>query len=102
MSLTLIEAGNTARVTVTFTPESGTVNLANVTARAYEHDTQTVTALTVVQDSTNVFHADVVVPDDADAGRWTVRFESNSPSPKIAIENDDTSFKVIASTLPNP
>lgn len=99
---TIIPAGNTARVTVTFAPDAGVVSLANVTARAFDPKTRTTTTLTPVQDATNVFHADVTVPDDAQGSTWVVRFESNTPSPKIAIEDRTTSFVVTASQLPAP
>lgn len=99
----VVLAGNTVRVTVTFTPASGTVASADVTARAYETRSGDVTNLTVVESATNVFYADVPIPDDSPAGDWIVRFESNSPSPKIAIEHPvETGWKVTASTLPSP
>ena len=102
MSTLIIPAGNTVRTTVTFFPESGEVLLAHVTARAFNHKTQAVTDLTVVQDGPNVFHADTPVPDNAGGGNWTVRFESNAPSPKIAIENAQTTWLVASSELPAP
>lgn len=101
-----IPAGQTARVTVEFTPQSGTISLADVTARALECRTSTVTTLTPVAGGVDAgvytFYADVEIPDSAGSGRWVVRFESNSPSPKMSIEDDSTSFMVKGSELPNP
>lgn len=98
-----IPAGNTVRCTVTFAPESpGTVALADVTARAIDKQTGTVTNLTVATTGTNVFYADIAVPDTAGTGSWVVRFESNSPSAHISIEDATTTFRVNASAFPSP
>lgn len=102
MSVTLIYAGNTVRATCTFTPASGTVALADVTARAYEHATRATTNLTVAETAANTFRADLAIPDATGPGRWTVRFESNAPSPKIALEDSTTTFTVVASILTTP
>lgn len=98
-----IVPGNTVRCTVTFVPETGTVSLADVSARCVDGATQTVHVLDPVEDSTNVFHADLTVPDDvAVGGTWRFRFESNTPSPHISLEGDDMAFEVAASRMPTP
>jgi hypothetical protein len=89
-------AGSRVRSTVTFVPESGTVLLTNVTARAIDAEGN-VTTLTPVAGSTNVFTADVAIPDSAISGPWVVRWESSTP--KIVV---DDPFSVSASAMLNP
>lgn len=107
MTTTNVTAGNTMRSTVTFAPASGTVALADVTGRVLvpvgtTGSTGGVLTLTPAAGATNVFYADIAVPDNAEVATWVVRWESNSPSPKIAIEDATTRLRIIASAVPNP
>lgn len=107
MTVNSVTAGNTMRSTVTFVPASGTVLIADVTARVLvptgtTGSTAGILTLTPVAGATNVFYADIAVPDNATAATWVVRWESNSPSPKIALEDSTTRLQVIASALASP
>lgn len=109
-SATKIPAGNTVRSTVTFVPEApGTVDIVNVSVRVKVPPTVTgavngVLTLTddIVDDTNDVFHVDIIVPDTAAAADWLVRWESNTPSAKIAVEDETTRFTVVPSALPSP
>ena len=88
--------GNVVRFGCTFTPITGNTVLANVTARV-EDPLGTETSLTVVQTATDVYYADATVPDDAEPGKWVVRFESSDP--QISQEQP---FSVKASKFTTP
>lgn len=81
-----ILVGNVIRITATFDPDSGTVALADVTFTLKSPDGTLSDLTPVVEDSTNVFIYDYVIPDNADPGRYAVRAESDSPSPVMAEE----------------
>lgn len=92
-------AGNVAKNTYTFVPESGSVVLADVTARLLKPN-GTVVALTVTGPGPNTFRADWPSADTDVTGRYTVRWESNpGTSPKIV---DEVGFNLIASAFAAP
>jgi len=104
MTTAQVTAGNIARCTVVFAPLTGTVALADVTGR---YRTQqgvegTLTGIIATVAVTNGFQADLQVPDNTPSGWWQVRWESNLPSPKIAVEDLTTRFIVLASRLAVP
>jgi len=94
--MTTYTPGNIVRSTVTFVPAEGTVALGNVTARTVDA-AGAETALTVAAGATNVFTADITIPDTAISGPWVVRWESSTP--KISVE---VGFGVTRSGLVNP
>jgi len=89
-------AGSVVRSTVTFVPASSTVDIANVSATITDSE-GTQTNGSPVAGATNVFYADVVVPDTAISGPWLVRWECSAP--KISYED---SFAVTASSATTP
>jgi len=104
MSTAQIVAGNIARCTVVFAPLTGTVALADVTARYHTQQgaTGALTGITATIGVPNGFQADLTISDDTPSGWWQVRWESNLPSPKIAVEDATTRFIVVASRLAVP
>ena len=85
MSIPSIAAGNIVEATVTFVPEAGTVALADVTARLHKPDGSDVT-LTGITGTNPTFEVEWASADTDPTGRYTIRWESNSPSPKIVVE----------------
>lgn len=98
MTVNSFYAGNVAKNPYTFTPETGSVVLADVSARVIKPD-GTVIALTVTGPGPNTFRADWTSADTDPTGRYWVRWESNSPSPVI---KDEVAFNLIASRFPTP
>ncbi len=95
-------AGNIARCTIVFAPVTGTVLLADVTARYHTQQGATGSLTGITATATNTFQADLTIPDDTPSGWWQIRWESNTPSPKISVEDATTRFIVVASRLSNP
>lgn len=96
-----VDAGNVVRTTITFVPATGTVALADVTCRVLKYD-GSVESLTPVSGGTNIFYADVAVPDTVPNSRWRFRWESRTPSPVITLDDLTTRFDVLQSDFPNP
>lgn len=101
MTISCIAAGNVAEATVTFTPETGTVLLADVTARLRKHD-GTEVVLTGITGAHPTFEVEWVTADADPTGIYRVRWESNAPSPKIVVEDDTTQIVVIGSRFATP
>jgi hypothetical protein len=89
-------AGARVRSTVTFAPETGSTILANISATATDAEGNR-TVLTVAAGATNVYTADITLPDTAISGPWVVRWECSSP--KMTCE---VSFPVDGSGAANP
>lgn len=102
MSVTRIAAGNVVEASVTFTPESGTVALGDVSARLLKHDGTEVTLSGITTPGTNVFEVEWVSTDADPTGIYRIRWESNAPSPKIVVEDDTTQFALIGSRFATP
>jgi hypothetical protein len=96
-----ITAGNVVEATVTFVPESGTVLIADVSARLHKADGTDVT-LTGITGAHPSFEVEWASADTDITGRYQIRWESNSPSPKIVVEDATTAFVLIGSVLATP
>jgi len=106
MTIQRVLAGNVVESTVTFTPESGTVALADVTARLRKHDgTEVVLTTAVAGVSSGIsgahptFEVEWTSEDDDPTGVYRIRWESNLPSPKIVFEDV---VHIIGSTFAAP
>lgn len=106
-----IVAGNIIEAAVVFQPETGSVALADVTARLHKADGTDVTLTGITTPAANTFEVEWASSDTDITGRYTVRWESNTPSPKIVVEgvglNPDgtefcTVFNLIASRFATP
>lgn len=100
---TAIDIGNVVRSTVTFTPESGTVALADLTckvSKAHRYEVDVTASIESV--SANVFRVDVETDESDPHGVWLFRWESSSPSARIAIEGSTTRFVLRPSLFRNP
>ena len=100
-----IPAGSRTTATVAFAPseEGGTVELANVTAKLRKADgTETELTPVVAGDDPNTFTVSFDIAEDDPPGIYVVRWESSTPSPRIVVEGDATSFVVEGSAFTNP
>ena len=115
-------AGNWIRCSTVLTPQgAGIVALADVKAWTIVGTAATTTDVTApsatsggvlagavdpttraITPTANCFYVDVLIPDAAAAQGWYVRWESNPPSPKIAVESATATFTVLASRSPTP
>ena len=101
MSIPRIDAGNIVVSTVTFIPESGTVALADVTAKLRKHD-GTEVVLTGITGANPTFRVEWASAETDVTGIYLIRWESNTPSPRIVVEDDTTSFALIGSRFATP
>lgn len=98
-----VQVGSVVRSTVTFTPESGTVEAADVTVKLRKSDgTEVDVTADVFAVSANVFQVDYEVAEDDPDGLWQFRWESSDPSPRIVIEDSTTRFVVLSSSFATP
>jgi hypothetical protein len=96
-----IAAGNIVEAAVTFVPETGTVALADVTARVRKPG-GTEVVLSGITGTHPTFEVEWSSADTDPTGIYQIRWESNSPSPKIVVEDRSTSFILIASVFATP
>lgn len=101
MSMLVISAGNVIEASVTFTPETGTVLLADVTAKLRKAD-GTEVALTGVTGAHPTFEVEWASAETDISGRYQIRWESSAPSPRIVVEDRTTAFIVLASQFATP
>lgn len=94
-----ILVGNAVNISVTFTPDSGSVALADVHVRLRDPEGNESELTPVVEDGVNQFSYVYSLADDAKRGTWYVRVESDAPSPEIAAEG---SFTVKGSKFATP
>lgn len=101
---TTISAGNVVEATVTFVPESGTVALADVTAKLRKPGPPvTEVVLTgITTPSVNVFEVEWASAETDPTGRYQIRWESSAPSPRIVVEDRTTAFNLIATQFATP
>lgn len=97
----IIAAGNVVEAAVTFTPGTGTVLLANVTARLRKPNGTEVN-LTPITGTSPTFEVEWESADTDPTGLYRIRWESNTPSPKIVVEDRTTTFVLIASAFATP
>lgn len=96
--MSAVEVGNVFRSTVAFVPSEGTVATVDVTVRLLAPDgTETDLTSSLQADGDNEFYVDIEVAADAVDGLYRVRWESADGSPVIAVENESTTFVVLAS-----
>jgi hypothetical protein len=77
--------GEVVTSTWTTAPASGSVSLANVTARIIGPD-GTITSLSGITGSANVWNIIFTISSTAAPGDWTLRWESNTPSAVLVKE----------------
>jgi len=97
-----IAAGNVVEATITFAPESpGTVALGDVTARLRKPD-GTEVVLSGITGTHPTFEVEWSSADTDPSGYYQIRWESNTPSPKIVVEDRTTTFWLVASMFATP
>lgn len=101
MTILRITAGNVVESAVTFAPETGTVLIADVTARLRKPNGDVV-ALTPVTGAHPTFEVEWTSADTDPAGIYQIRWESNPPSAKIVVEDITTAFRLAASSFATP
>lgn len=101
MTVSSIAAGNVVEATVTFTPETGTVALADVSAKLRKPGGTEVT-LTGITGTNPTFEVEWASAETDVTGRYRIRWESSAPSPRIVVEDDTTSFNLIATAFTTP
>lgn len=102
MTTTTISAGNVVEATVTFVPESGTVALADVTAKLRKADGTELALTGVTTPGVNVFEVEWASAETDITGRYQIRWESSAPSPRIVVEDRTTAFNLIATQFATP
>jgi hypothetical protein len=95
-------AGNIVAQTVTFVPETGTVALADVTAKLRKADGVEVVLTGITTTATNTFRVGWASAENDPAGIYRIRWESNTPSPRIVVEDRTSSFILLATAFATP
>ncbi len=99
---TAIQIGNVVRSTVTFTPASGSVELADVSCRLSKAHRSEVAVSGIVDAGSGSFYVDVETTESDPPGLWVFRWESSSPSPRIVIEDETTRFVLTPTSFTSP